>query len=143
MNSNSLFIAFAVALSAAIAPISGCSSNRNSLIGQGIVSVETKPSKNVRILWTDVYRDGEDIIVYGAVQRCSHTSYPLKTHVDVTILTPDGTIVQEVRTQDIYVPKHISGKGINWERFEVHFTDIPENFRVQAVVHSALDEIKE
>jgi hypothetical protein len=141
MKSKFLSIAFVVALSAATRIMSGCGGSRVSLVDQGIVSVETKASKNVGILWTDVYQDGEDIIVYGVVQRSSHTSYPIKTHVDVTILSPDGEVLQEVRTPDILVPRRIPGKGINWKRFEVRFPDIPHNSRVQAVAHSGLHEI--
>jgi hypothetical protein len=115
--------------------MSGCNS-RNSLVEQGIVSIETKPSKKVKILWMDVYKDGEDIIVYGVVRRRSHTSYPLKTHVDATILSPDGKVLQEAHTSDIYVPRFVPGKGINFKRFEIRFPDMPGNFSVQAVVHS-------
>ena len=140
MKSKLLFTALVVTLSA-VSVMSGCSSNRISLVDQGIVSVETKASKNVGILWTDVYQDGEDIIVYGVVRRRSHTSYPLKTHVDVTILAPDGEVLQEARTPDIYVPRRIPGKGINWKRFEVRFPDVPQNSRVQAVAHSGVHEM--
>jgi hypothetical protein len=134
-KSKLLFTAFAVTLSA-VSVMSGCSGSQISLVDQGIVSVEAKPSKNVGILWTDVYQDGEDIVVYGVVRRRSHTSYPLKTHVDVTILSPDGEVLQEVRTPDIYVARRIPGKGINWNRLEVRLPDIPHNSRVQAVAHS-------
>jgi hypothetical protein len=65
--------------------ISGCATNRIDLVEEGIVSVETVPSKKVKILWTDVYQDGEDFVVYGVVQRRSHTSYPIKTHVDISV----------------------------------------------------------
>ena len=135
MNNKSSNIAIAAALSILAIVISGCSS-RNSLVEQGIASVETKPSKNVEILWTDVYKDGEDIIVYGVVRRRSHTSYPLKTHVDAAILTPDGKVLREAHTPDIYVPRFVPDKGINFKRFEVRFPDVPGNFSVQAAAHS-------
>ncbi len=117
--------------------ISGCGGNLVSLQDKNFVQVETMPSERVKILWTDVYQDGEDILVYGVVQRLSHTSYPIKTHVDITILSPDGTVLQEARTPDIYVPRRIPGKGINWERFQVRLPDIPpQGSRVNMVVHS-------
>jgi len=135
MNTKSFNIVVEASLSILAIVISGCSS-RNSLVERGVASVETKPSKNVEILWTDVYKDGEDIIVYGVVRRRSHTSYPLKTHVVATILTPDGSILREARTPDIYVPRFLPGKGINFKRFEIRFPDMPGNFSVQEVVHS-------
>ena len=135
MNTKSLSIVVAAALSTLAIVMSGCSS-RNSLVEQGVASVETKPSKNVKILWTDVYKDGEDIIVYGVVRRRSHTSYPLKTHVVAAILTPNGKVLKEARTPDIYVPRFLPGKGINFKRFEIYFPDVPGNFSVRAAVHS-------
>ena len=115
--------------------ISGCNS-RNSLVELGIVSIETKSSKNIKILWMDVYKDGEDIIVYGVVRRRSRSSYPLKTHVDATILSSDGKVLQEARTPDIYVPRFVRGKGINFKRFEVSFPNVPGNFTIRAAAHS-------
>jgi hypothetical protein len=124
--------------------ISGCATNRTDVVEKGSVSVETVSSKKVKILWTDVYQDGEDFAVYGVVQRGSHTSYPIKTHVDITILSPDGTVLQEARTPDTYVPRRIPGKGISWERFQVRFADIPpQGSRVNVVVHSGKHEDKE
>jgi hypothetical protein len=135
VNNKSSNIAIAAALSILAIMISGCNS-RNSLVEQGIASIETKPSKNVEILWMDVFRDGEEIIVCGVVRRRYHTLYPLKTHVDAAILTTDGKVLREAHTPDIYVPRFVPGKGINFKRFEVRFPDMPGNFSVQAAVHS-------
>jgi hypothetical protein len=139
MKKKILTLVVAMVLSMLTAVISGCAGNRISLVDQGAISVETKPSESVRILWTDVYQDGEDIIVYGAVRRRSHTSYPLTTHVDVMILAPDGEVLQEARTQDIYVPRRIPGKGVNWKRFEARFSSMPpQGSLVRLVSHSGL-----
>jgi len=135
MSTKFLKIAVVAVLSTLAIVISGCSS-RNSLVEQGIASVETKPSKKVEILWTDVYKDGQDIIVYGVVRRRSHTSSPLKTHVVATILNPNGKVLREAHTPDIYVPRFLPGKGIDFKRFEIRFPDVTGNFSVQAVVHS-------
>lgn len=138
MNSNKLSLRMiVVTLSTAAMLATGCATNRIDLVDEGIVSVDTVPSKRVKVLWTDVYQDGEDFVVYGVVQRLSHTSYLIKTHVDITILSPDGTVLQEARTPDIYVPTRIPGKGINWERFQVRLPDIPpQGSKVGMVVHS-------
>jgi hypothetical protein len=144
MESKFWTIALGIGFGTLTATISGCATNRIDLADKGIVSVETVPSKRVNILWTDVYQDGEDILVYGVVQRLSHTSYPIKTHVDITILSPDGMVLQEARTPDIYVPRRIPGKGISWERFQVRFPDIPpQGSRVNMVVHGGKHEDKE
>ena len=123
--------------------ISGCAANRSDLVDKGIVSVETAPSKKVKILWTRVYQNGEDFVVYGVVQRRNHTSYPIRIHVDITILAGDDTIQQETRTPDIYVSRRRPGKGINWTRFRVRFPGTPaEGSRVNMVVHSAAHNAK-
>jgi len=135
VNTKFSSIAVVSALSILAIAFSGCSS-RNSLVEQGIASIETEPSKKVEILWMDVFRQGEEIIVYGVVRRRSHTIHPLRTHVNVAILTPDGKVLREARTPDIYVPRFTPGKGINWKRFEIRFPDIPEHFTVRAAPHS-------
>jgi hypothetical protein len=49
--------------------ISGCAANQVSLVDKNMVSVEKQGNKTVEILWTDVYQDGEDTVVWGAIQR--------------------------------------------------------------------------
>ncbi|MHC4758916.1 MAG: hypothetical protein ACYTE8_09675 [Planctomycetota bacterium] len=117
--------------------IPGCTANRTNLVDKGIVSVETEPSKKFEILWTDVYQNGEDFVVYGVMRRRSHTRYPVRAHVHVSILAPDGTILQKTPTPDIYVSRWQSGKGINWTRFRVRLPGRPvAGSRVNMVAHS-------
>lgn len=116
--------------------ISGCATNRVSLVDENVVSVKKQCNETVEILWTDVYQDGEDTVAYGVLQRMSHTSYPIKTHLDVAIFSPDGTMLQKTRTPDIYVARRVIGKGINWTRFEVRFPGIlTMGSKVNMVVH--------
>ena len=117
--------------------ISGCVTNRVSLVDESLVSVEKQGNESVEILWTDVYQDGEDTVVYGVIRRRSHTSYPIKTHVDVAIVSPDGTMLQEARTPDIYVARRVPGKGTDWTRFKIRFPGVlTQGSKVNMVVHS-------
>ena len=117
--------------------ISGCATNRVSLVDENMVSVEKQGNESVEILWTDVYQDGEDTVVYGVIRRRSHTSYPIKTHVDVAIVSPDGTMLQEARTPDIYVARRVPGKGTDWTRFKIRFPGaLTQGSKVNMVVHS-------
>ena len=137
MQKKILSLVIAMVIGILTLVISGCAANRADLVDKGIVSVETSPSKKVKILWTRVYQDGEDFVVYAVVQRRNHTSYPIRTHVDVTILAPDGKILQEARTPDIYVSRRRPGKGINWTRFRVPLSGQPvEGSKANIVVHS-------
>lgn len=116
----------------------GCATNRMDLVEQGIVSVETVPGKRVGILWIDVHKDGEETLVYGALQRCRHTNCPVTVHVDVTLLLRDGTELEQAHTEDIYVARHIHGRGINWTPFRVRFGRVPpKESKVKVVVHDS------
>ena len=124
------------ALGMAVLFIEGCATNREDLVDKGVVSVETEPSEKVKILWADVYQDGEEIVVYGVIQRRIHTSYPLMTHVDVTLYSSEGETLYETRTQDMYVPGRIPGKGIDWRRFKIRLPEMPpQNSRIDMIVH--------
>jgi len=115
---------------------SGCVTNRVSLVDENMVSVEKQGNETVEILWTDVYQDGEDTVVYGVIRRRSHTSYPIRTHVDVAIVSPDGTMLQESRTPDIYVARRVPGKGIDWTRFNLRVPGVlAQGSKVKMVVH--------
>jgi hypothetical protein len=116
---------------------SGCGTNRIDLADNGTVSVEKVPSQNVKILWTSVYQDGEDLVVYGTVRRYGYSSYPMKTHVDIIIFSPDGTILQERQTKDICVPIRRPGRGISFARFRERFAVLAEGgSKVKIVCHS-------
>ncbi len=126
-----------IGLSMSATIISGCVTNRISLADEGLVWVETVPSKKVKILWTDVYEDGNDVVVYGVLRRIGHSSFPFNIHVDVTVFSPDGKVLYENRTQEIGVPRRVVGKGVDWKRFEVRFPEqIPEGSSIRAVCHA-------
>ncbi|MHC4478221.1 MAG: hypothetical protein ACYTEL_21495 [Planctomycetota bacterium] len=141
MTKEALSLLIAVAFGMLSIGISGCATDRVDLVKEGIVSVQTVPSKKVKILWTDVYQDGGDTVVYGALQRRSHTSYPLSTHVDIGIISPDGTTLHEIRTPDIHVARRIPGKGINWTSFRVRIPgSVPKRSKIEMVVHYSRHE---
>ena len=62
---------------------------------------------------------------------------PVKAHVDITIRAEDGSIRQELRSDDIYVPRRRVGKGPDWKRFKVRVPHgIAKGSAVSMVVHS-------
>ena len=124
--------------------LSGCATDRISLGDEGLVSIEKQGRKEVAILWTDVYEDNGDTVVSGVLRRRSHTGYPIIAHVDVTLFDPDGTILREGRTPDLYVARHIHGKGMNWTPFRVRLPGMPAaGVKVNMVVHSEEHEDKQ
>ena len=62
--------------------------------------------------------------------------YYEETIVDVTILSADGTVVDQTRSSDVYVPRRITGRSQSFKRFKIHFPSIPaKGSKVRAVTH--------
>ncbi len=117
--------------------IPGCSANRVSLVDQGYVSVEKQDSERIKLLWTDIYQQDGQTWAYGVLkQRTSSPSF-IKTHVDIQVLNPDGSIQYETITDDLFVPRNRVGKGPDWKKFRVQLPDgLPEDFQIIMTVHS-------
>jgi len=127
-----------VGIAVLMATTIGCASNRLDLVKTGKVFIETVPSQKVKILWVNIYQEGDELVVYGVVRRFGISSYPLKTYVDISILSADGTLLHEARTPDIWVPRRLSGKGIAFKRFRMRFPDIPpEGSLIRTVCHGS------
>ncbi|MCJ7778861.1 MAG: hypothetical protein MUP16_11180 [Sedimentisphaerales bacterium] len=122
-------------LALVIFTIYGCATTRINLSKSDTVKLEKTASEKVFIPWADAYKDGNDLLVTGVVERRYLSTGLLKAHIDVTILSVEGTILQEGHTKAIYVPGRRVGKGINWERFRIRFPGIPpEGAKIKMVV---------
>ena len=89
----------------------GCADSLVDLTKTGQVTVETVSGEKTKILWAGVYQDGDDTLIKVALRRRLPTAYPLKTHVDIVVIAPDGEKSLETRTENIYVPRNVPGKG--------------------------------
>jgi len=131
----SLVIATVFSLLAIV--ISGCATDRVDLVDTGVLSLEQHTTGKVYIAWSDAYEDGDGFVVSGVVRRRDTAGQPIKVHVDVTILSPDGKVLDEGRSSDIYVPRRIVGRGQSLKRFRVRFPSIPaEGSKVSIVTCS-------
>ena len=63
--------------------------------------------------------------VSGVVRRHDTVGRPIKVHVDVTILSPDGKVLNDGSSSDIYVPRRIVSISQRLKRFKVRFPSIP------------------
>ena len=116
---------------------SGCATDRVDLVDAGVLSLEQQTTGKVYIAWSDAYEDGDGFVVSGVLRRRDTVGLPIKVHVDVTILSPDGKMLDESRSSDIYVPRRIVGRGQSSKRFKVRFPNIPaEGSKANIVVHS-------
>ncbi len=117
--------------------ISGCAMDRVDLVDAGVLSLEQHTTGKVYIAWSDAYEDGDGFVVTGVLRRRDTVGLPIKTHVDITIESPDGTIIDESHSSDIRVPRHIRGRGQSLQRFRVRFPSIPaKGSKVSIVTHS-------
>jgi len=116
---------------------SGCATDRVDLVDAGVLSLEQQTTGKVYIAWSDAYEDGDGFVVSGVLRRRDTVGLPIKAHVDITIQSSDGTIIDESRSSDVHVPRRIIGRGQSLQRFRVRFPSIPaEGSKVSIVTHS-------
>ena len=118
--------------------ISGCAANRVDLVDTGKLSLEQHNTGKVYIAWSGAYEQDDGFVISGVLRRRDSVGAAIRTHVDVTVLSPDGTIVDEARSSDVYVARRITGRSyLSFERFKVRFPDIPATgSSVRLVSHS-------
>ncbi|MEN6309685.1 MAG: hypothetical protein ABFD91_18210, partial [Anaerohalosphaeraceae bacterium] len=88
-------------------------------------------------MWADVYAQDGQAWAYGALKQQAFHSNPIKTHVDIQILSEDGSVQYETISEDTYVPRSRVGKGADWKRFRVKLAgDITPGSKVIMKVHS-------
>ncbi len=118
--------------------ISGCVANRVNLVDSGVLSLEQHRTGKVYIAWSGAYEQDDGFVITGVLRRRDRVGMAIRTHVDVTVLSPDGTILDEARSSDVYVARRITGRSyLSFERFKVRFPNIPAvGSSVRVVSHS-------
>ncbi len=118
--------------------IPGCAMNRVDLVDTGKLSLEQHNTGKVYIAWSGAYEQDDGFVIGGVLRRRDSVGAAIRTHVDVTVLSPDGTILDEARSSDVYVARRITGRSyLSFERFKVCLADIPASgSSVRLVSHS-------
>ena len=127
--------AIAVVLILYVSPIliSGCLGGRVDLVDNQTVSLERVPTKYFYISWATVYQEGDATEVRGEIRR----RYRGKGggvghgHIDVAVLAPDGTVLEEVST--LYYPRDIPRKHAAY--FTARLSKVPPPASTIRVVH--------
>ena len=116
----------------------GCAMNRVDLVDTGKLSLEQHRTGKVYIAWSGAYEQDDSFVISGVLRRRDSVGTAIRTHVDVTVFSPDGTILDEARSSDVYVARRITGRSyLSFERFKVRFPDIPATgSSVRVVSHS-------
>lgn len=120
---------------------SGCAAKSVSLVDENQVTVEKQDGDKVKILWTDVYQQDGQAWAYGALKQRGISPGAVKTHVDVRVLSQDGSVHYETFSEDVYVPRLSAGKGPDWKRFKVQLAGtLPAGSKVTLKIHSGKHE---
>ena len=107
----------------------GCAVKGLNLAKSGEVSVERKHTKNIYFSYITVYQNGENISVSGKVKnRFNFKRIPMG-HIDVTIISPAGTILKKVGV--LHYPRRLPRKRAGSSYFKV---DIPVTLPLKAIV---------
>ncbi|MCP4262100.1 MAG: hypothetical protein GY774_32060 [Planctomycetes bacterium] len=101
--------------------ISGCTANRVDLAETGMIKLEQDKMSKAYIAWSSAFEKDDGLVITGVLRRRDHVGIPVRTHVDVSVLSPEGIILNEVRSSDVYVSRRVTGRScMGSERFEVH-----------------------
>lgn len=131
-------LACGVCLLAPVVLGSGCGANQVSLTQAGEIHLEQARVGKVYVAWSDAYQDEEGFVVTGVVRRSDTVGGPIEVDVHVTIVAPDGEVIDEAQSADIRVPRRIATKIQGFDRFTVRFPNVPpEGSSVRIVARSS------
>jgi hypothetical protein len=117
--------------------LSGCASKQVSLVENNQITVAKQDDGKVKILWTDVYQQDGRTWAYGVLEQQGLTMASVKTHVDIRVVAPDGSVSYETISDDVYIPGHRVGKGIHWKRFKTQLPDtLSAGSQITMTVHN-------
>jgi hypothetical protein len=120
-----LWVAVATWLGVLTTVISSCTTNRVDLVKSGVLTLEKQAAGKVYIAWSDAYEQAGELLISGVLMRHDHVGMPIKTHVDATIVSPDGRTLDTACSKAIYVPRRITGRGQSLKRFNIRFPHVP------------------
>jgi hypothetical protein len=116
---------------------SGCAAKQVSLVQNNQITVAKRDDGKVKILWTDVYQQDGRTWAYGVLEQQGLTMTPVKTHVDIRVEAPDGSVTYETISDDVYIPGHRVGKGVHWKRFKTQLPNtLSAGSQITMTVHN-------
>ena len=112
--------------------------SRTDIVKSGVVTIDQQRTGKAYIAWSSAYEEKGDLVITGVLRRRDHVGSPINTHVDVTIVSPDGIVLDEVSSSGVNVSRRITGRGHqSFERFEIRIPSVPaKGSLVRLVSHS-------
>jgi len=122
MNITVLSLLVLIALSS-----SSCmAADRTDLVKTGAVTIEQYKDAKAYIAWSSEYEEAGELVITGVLRRSDHVGRPIKTHVDLAIVSPDGAIVSQASSSAVSVSRRITGRGYqSFERFKIRLANVP------------------
>lgn len=81
------------------AVVSGCAAPRYALTGEAVVPVEVAQSPHATISEIGLQSDGEHLFVSGLLRHRSSSLVRPHGHVDVSVVSAEGVVIQKVGVQ--------------------------------------------
>lgn len=127
---------------ATISTILGCATQSQDsvpdLVQKGYLHLEHSPHEGkVRAVSISVREQNDGLVISGFLKQYRERGRPLTAHVDITVHSPEGRVLAEKQSQDLYVPRNrISGGPERSKRFSVRLDSVPPaNSVIQIVTH--------
>lgn len=123
---------------------SGCiASDRIDLVKNGTVTIAQQRTGKAYIASSSAYEKNGELVITGVLRRCDHLGGPIKTHVDVAIVSAAGTVTGEFSSSDVKVSRRIVGRGYqSFERFTIRIADVPAKGSVIRLVSHSGSHVK-
>ncbi len=102
----------------------GCGSQASFTETKGI-HLEPAREGKVYVAWSEGYEDGDGFVVTGVVRRADTVGQPIEVQVSAAVMSPDGTLLDEASSDNLRVPRRITGRVQGLQRFKVRFSSIP------------------
>jgi hypothetical protein len=116
---------------------SGCGMSEMGLAGEGTVHIDTAAPGKAYIAWSDAYEDEAGFVITGVVRRSDTVGPPVKVSVQASIISADGTVIDEAQSDDIQVPRRITSRVQGFKRFGIRLPSVPpEGSSVRVVARS-------
>ena len=91
---------------------SGCTAGRVDLVRNGVLNIEQRRTGKVYIAWSNAYEKEGRFVITGVLRRRDRSGRPMKTHVDITILSPGGTSWRKPVRQTFMYPDVLQAEAI-------------------------------
>ncbi len=117
--------------------------NRTDLVKNGTVTIAQQRTGKAYIASSSAYEENGELVITGVLRRRDRVGGPIKTHVDVEIVSAGGAVTGKVRSSDVKVSRRIMGRGYkSFERFTIRIANVPAKGSVIRLVSHSGSHVK-